>query len=686
MFLQSLLLGAVSLIAQEPSTKAADLSRAEALHNSGLQRFAAGDVEAGRKALLESLAIHEKWGESASSIVNLRGLAFGYEGVGERQTAIIHYDRALRLARKISDKRLEASTLRDIGVLYYNIDENGRAITHLEQALALQRKLDKPATLAATIFGLGEVRRYFGQYARARADFTEALGLARESANTTVEADCLSSLAMLDVKENALPTARQRLDQALSIRLSTKDVRGEASVRARLGLYFEAAGNRAAAIESTRAAVARFVDAKNRGGEAFARQSLAMLLRKNGQPGDATQEMLLAVEAAESLRRKLADRDLRATYSGYTQSRYEFLIDTLLEVDRGDPRRSFEMSERARAREIVEALADAGVKSATQLPAPSLAAIQNTLLDADTVLLEYSLGEPASHLFIVTRTGIQHRKLRARAALEAEARRAYESYRDASRAPSNVAGLLPKDLPPHKRLLIVADGALQYVPFAHLAPGTPVTIAPSASALLALRSRPARQSPGLPLAVFADPFVPELARLPFARQEAKVIEKLASGKAFLGTEATREAVLRNPARILHFAAHSVFDSTRPDRVEIALAGGPLRLRDIQSLRLESSLVVLSACQTALGKEMKREGLLSLAQEFQRAGVAQVVASLWKVDDRATAELMNRFYEELLTRGLPAAEALRNAQRTLAASKRWAHPYYWAGFVVQGDWR
>jgi CHAT domain-containing protein len=121
-------------------------------------------------------------------------------------------------------------------------------------------------------------------------------------------------------------------------------------------------------------------------------------------------------------------------------------------------------------------------------------------------------------------------------------------------------------------------------------------------------------------------------------------------------------------------------------MEIALADGSLRLRDVAKLQLNSRLVVLSACQTALGKEMKREGLLGLAHEFQRAGVSQVVASLWKVDDRATAELMKRFYEGLLVKGMAAPEALRSAQRSLASTSRWAHPFYWAGFVVQGDWR
>jgi CHAT domain-containing protein len=128
----------------------------------------------------------------------------------------------------------------------------------------------------------------------------------------------------------------------------------------------------------------------------------------------------------------------------------------------------------------------------------------------------------------------------------------------------------------------------------------------------------------------------------------------------------------------------VLDTDRPERTEIVLSGGSLRVRDIYGMKLGAEMAVLSACQTALGKEMKREGLMSLTRAFQQAGVKRVVASLWKVDDRATAELMKHFYTEMFVAKRPAAEALREAQRRLAASRRWAHPFYWAGFVVQGE--
>jgi len=97
-------------------------------------------------------------------------------------------------------------------------------------------------------------------------------------------------------------------------------------------------------------------------------------------------------------------------------------------------------------------------------------------------------------------------------------------------------------------------------------------------------------------------------------------------------------------------------------------------------------VVLSACQTALGKEIRGEGLVGLTRAFMYAGAARVVASLWSVDDEATAELMARFYQGMLGDGLRPAAALREAQISLRRERRWRSPYYWGSFVLLGEWR
>jgi CHAT domain-containing protein len=96
--------------------------------------------------------------------------------------------------------------------------------------------------------------------------------------------------------------------------------------------------------------------------------------------------------------------------------------------------------------------------------------------------------------------------------------------------------------------------------------------------------------------------------------------------------------------------------------------------------------VLSACQTGIGKQIRGEGLIALTRGFMYAGAARVVASLWKVDDAATSELMAEFYKQMFTNGLKPAAALQKAQLRISQQRRWRSPYYWAGFVLQGEWK
>ena len=148
-------------------------------------------------------------------------------------------------------------------------------------------------------------------------------------------------------------------------------------------------------------------------------------------------------------------------------------------------------------------------------------------------------------------------------------------------------------------------------------------------------------------------------------------------------------------RIVHFATHGVLNTQRPALSGLVLSlldpagrrqDGFLRLHDVYNLQLAADLVVLSGCQTALGKEVGGEGLVGLTRGFLYAGADRVVASLWQVDDESTAELMKRFYRAMLRDGRRPAEALRAAQLELAADRRWSAPFYWAGFVLQGEWR
>jgi CHAT domain-containing protein len=333
------------------------------------------------------------------------------------------------------------------------------------------------------------------------------------------------------------------------------------------------------------------------------------------------------------------------------------------------------------------------------------------------------------------------RRLPGRAAIEARVRLAHgllaRSDRKSRRAPAVLAAaaLCEMVLAPvagelgRHRLVIIADGALQTIPFAALPdpsnPGEPLLAAHEIVHLLSVsvlawsrRARAGRPpAPGM-LAVLADPVfggddprlpqpaavpavTPLLPRLPSTGREAAAILAFAPAQASLralGFDASRETVLRGELgryRIVHFATHGLSDPERPEQSGLVLArldarghprDGVLRAPEIARLALPVELVVLSACRTALGREVRGEGIVGLAYAFLRAGAARVVVSLWNVDDAATAELMTRFYRCLLRERQTPAQALRTAQLEMLRDPRWQAPSFWAGFALQGDWQ
>jgi CHAT domain-containing protein len=211
---------------------------------------------------------------------------------------------------------------------------------------------------------------------------------------------------------------------------------------------------------------------------------------------------------------------------------------------------------------------------------------------------------------------------------------------------------------------------------------------------------PASRMPAVAEAGILDnPDEPE--RLAATGIEAKMIAAAESGwhtDTFLGFSANKDTLVTEATgdyRVLHFATHGILDSQRPSLSSLMLSrysedgqlrDGYLRLQDIYGLKLKSDLVVLSGCETALGKKIRGEGFMGLTRGFMYAGARMVIASLWRVEDTATAELMQHFYDALIQDDMTAAQALRHAQLKIAKDRRWQQPYYWAAFVLQGDWR
>ena len=355
-----------------------------------------------------------------------------------------------------------------------------------------------------------------------------------------------------------------------------------------------------------------------------------------------------------------------------------------------------------------------------------------------------------SFLFVVSRESVEVHALPGRAGLERQVRgltqrmqtsrpSPTEEQRLASRLGRTLLGPAVKRIQ-GKRLVIAADGALHELPFPALVlPGSgrrmveehEVVLVPSASAVAALRASSHESRPAGTVAVLADPVfdrgdprlqrrvaanspVPRdltrsmetmglkrLPRLPGTRIEAEEILALVPAEKRLGAldfDARRPLAL-DPAvgryRVLHFATHGLLNSTHPELSGLVLSlvdaqgeaqNGFLRLQDVYQMRIGADLVVLSACQTALGKPVQGEGLVGLSRGFIHAGARQVLSSLWKVSDRATTELMREVYRAMLLDGQRPAAALRQAQRRLLATRPFGGPESWAAFVLQGDWQ
>jgi len=189
-------------------------------------------------------------------------------------------------------------------------------------------------------------------------------------------------------------------------------------------------------------------------------------------------------------------------------------------------------------------------------------------------------------------------------------------------------------------------------------------------------------------------------RLPGTRNEADSIMNLTpegSGLSLLGFDASRAVALGRELeqyRTVHFATHGILNEENPELSALVLSlfdekgrrqNGLLRLHDIYNLKLPVELVVLSACQSALGKDVRGEGIVGIVRGFMYAGAKRIIASLWKVKDDETAVLMKRFYQHMLINGETPPAALRKAQLELYYEQRWRAPYYWAAFILQGEW-
>lgn len=763
--------------------------QAEVLNNLALLFRGLGEPQAALQHYSAALAIARELSDGRAEARTLSNMAFAYQVLGEPERARTFYEQALPLRRAAGDGAGEAATLNTLAQALLELGQAAPAADLARQALQAMRATSSRIGEGSALVTLARADAAAGRTAAALAGLETALALAKDVGSRALEADVTQRRGEILAELDQPQKARELLTAAVELRRALRQREGEASalhalarVERRLGLTADALGRVRAALALLEDLRSRVVTPELRATFFGARRpayelhvDLLMDLHRRDPGAGHDREALLASEAARA--RTLVD--LLAGSGHEPPARAEPALaerrDALLRRLSAKASRRLELAARnptdarvsALDREVNAARAELDeVEAALWRSDPRYAALVRpprldfqdvqALLDDDSLLLEYALGETRSLLWLVTRQGLETFELEGRATIEAAVRAAYEalSVRDvgAGRDAAALAELSRLLLGPvatrlgTRRLVIVPDGALHYVPFAALpdpaAPGPrrpplveahEIVSLPSVAALSALRgSSEGRATPTHTLAVLADavfdaddprlhggardaaraetrsgPAEGEpgettvLGRLQATRLEAETIAALvppSQARVVLGFDATRSALVDGTlasARILHLATHGVFDARNPELSGLVLSrfradgqprDGFLRLHDIYGLRLASDLVVLSGCQTALGREVRGEGLVGLTRGFMYAGVPRVAASLWRVPDRATAELMARFYEGLLRDGLPPAAALRRAQLALRAERRWSDPYYWAAFLLQGDWR
>lgn len=689
---------------------------ADAWMGMGDVYFYLGEKKQSIEAYERSLALKRAAKDRSGEALNLIGLANIYsnlafrqkpeddEGEAGKRKGLEAYEKSLAIGRSSSDYIVQVFALMGAGVVYSSLGEKQKAIDYFNQALFIFGLARYRQGIGWTRYEMARVERDRGNLGKALSYVTEARGIVESLRATVVSQDLRASFfaAVRDcysleidilmrqyVAEAAgSPNAESILAAALT-----------ASEHAHARVLLEALGE-------SRAEIREGVD------PALLERERKLQTELNAK--ETARLRLIASPSTPALSREMekAVKDLAAQYE--------------------------ELSTQIRERSPHYA--------ALKFPKPlTLSEIQQQVLDGDTLLLEYALGEEGSYAWLVSNRDVVPSVLPKRKVVEDAARRFHDALASGSadRAEAGaelgrmVLGGLARDLG-NKRLLIVADGALQYVPFASLpdpSSGGPliarheIVNVPSASTLAVLRREFAGR-PAAPkaVAILADPVfsrddtrfnrsaapagkrapVPDatsglrLARLPGTRREAAGIAALipeSNRKQALDFDASR-ATLSSPEigqyRILHLATHGLLNTEHPELSGVALSlidrngkpqDGFIRLHEVYNMKLSTDLVVLSACQTALGKDIQGEGLVGLARGFMYAGAPRVLASLWKVDDRATAELMKLFYAAMLgPQALPPAAALRSAQLALSARKGFEDPAFWAAFTLQGEFR
>jgi CHAT domain-containing protein len=704
--------------------------RAVTLNNLGGLEFQRGNYAAAREAFQAAHEIHVERNEQRERVSNLSNLGLVEEKLGNLNVALTHYGDAMALAGTVSSHSDEALILRRLGELNRNIGRLPVARQLADRALAVfaargdvQRTLDIQLLLGDIELEAGNVsdaRRY---YLHARAT-SEQIGDSESLVRATMQ------LARVSLQLGSVARAKGYADGAESVALDVglfayapqiADVNGQIAEATgdllKAEIFYEKSRNLSEDIPSqyigSTTSLARVLRARD------PRKALVTLdgaERQVEQWRAGITDPYVEAEVAHRISRLVEERvhthlELSSTVDGQ--------IETALLVSDGMRSR---VLDRLRADPRVEVFVAGGLDSYTSSPSGSNSPRRMPELRSDERVLAFEIAEPRSYAWFVAPEGVRLLNLPGRAELRELTERALsilQSLNTPDDAPWHLATALMAPVSEDidgKTLYVVADEFLHSVPFAALphpddsnrplvvestvinVPSLDWIRRPRDSSWADLRSLFAIGEPTYATQVLGTAQGDVLPPLPWSRVELDSIAlrfEPTQVRRLDRERASRDALLGEPLAgydVLHFAAHGVVDLRFPELSGLFLStvdleGQPMEgfvsARDIARLGIDAKLVVLSACDTGLGRTLSGEGPLSLSWSFLAAGAQRVVSSLWAVPDRSTSQLMIEFYRQLVDRQLQPAEALRQAQLSLYEQRRTRRPYYWAGFVMIG---
>jgi len=652
-------------------------------------------------------------------------IGFVYLNLGDLNTALEKFNEAISITKKLNDQWGLAGIYNNLGIMLQNAGRYEKALEYANNALNMYEELDDQSSVIVSLNNIGTIYYDMKDYHSAEEYYLRGLKMCRELKIKDQEANYLLNLAnaqgLMGRMDEALLNYQEGFEIARTLNspdLTWKFITGLAETYETSGEYdkvVELNDTALKILEGLRNTLpSQYFKATFMAKERYVYEDIIDLLGTLHEKDPAKGYDKLAFSYAE-------------------QSKSRVLLDQLGESFANSKNNSGGNPEKNHG--------------SIFNPRPlTLTELQELAPDQNCVFLEYYVGDSSSSLWVVTRNDHRLFMLPGREILREQVetiRFALQDREQTSTGFFTQSGytLFRELIQPaekyfsnNSKLIIIPDGILNYLPFEVLLTETneinsevsfadlpflvknyPVSYAQSASVLKSLLAK----QPGAEdshkniktLIAFGDPVYEDANETPFTsskkyhrlKYSGKEVENIASffkkrsAEIYLRNAATEENVKRagelKKFNYVHFATHGFIDENKPDLSSLILTqdndsgeDGFLQATEIFNLDLNSDLVVLSACQTGLGKLVRGEGLVGLTRAFMYAGTPSVLVSLWSVSDISTATLMGEFYKNLIINKLGKTEALRKAQLTLMSDEKYAHPFYWAPFVLIGDWR